>query len=218
MPTKLQHSTPPKLHELYTKARRAFLTPSSLIQPGTLNLRQTHFRIISYQMAKVYPFSPLLPVNPIPGSLYVFIHCTWHKNMSFICGVRAQHLSTEVLRPAVPKAPSESILHHLNRFDDLGQSNVKIPSKHVQEMERGKEKLHARMVKSLVTLLQLIYTALTRPQESVKSCNLFIWYLANFQALLARECSNCLVMRMNKKYIVFLRNLESFVATSPKHL
>lgn len=56
----------------------------------------------------------------------------------------------------------------------LGQSNMNIASKLVQEMELGKEKLHAVMVKPLVTLLQLIYTALTRPQQFLKSCNLFI--------------------------------------------
>lgn len=188
MPTKLQHYTP-KLHELYTKARKPFLTPLSLLQAHRPNLRQRHFRVISYQLTKVYFFSPLLLVNPIPWSLYLFIDCTWHKNMSSTCGTRPQHLRAEVLRLAMPKAPSESVLCHLNRFDDLGQSSMNNPSKHVQEMELGKEKLHARMVKPLVTLLQLIYTALTRFQQSVKSCNLFIlstWYLANFQVLLAQ--------------------------------
>jgi len=51
---------------------------------------------------------------------------------------------------------------------------MNIPSKNVQEMELGNEQLHARVVKPLLTLLQLIYTALTMSQKSVKSCNVFI--------------------------------------------
>lgn len=51
---------------------------------------------------------------------------------------------------------------------------MNIPRKYVQEMKLGKEKLHARMVKPLVTLLQLVYTALVSPQQFVQSCNLFI--------------------------------------------
>lgn len=49
----------------------------------------------------------------------------------------------------MPKAPSECVQHHLNRFDGLGQSTMNILSKHVQEMELGK----VWMVKALVTLL-----------------------------------------------------------------
>lgn len=51
---------------------------------------------------------------------------------------------------------------------------MNIPRKYVQEMKLGREKLQAKMVKPLVTLLQLIYAALVSPQQSVKSCNLFL--------------------------------------------
>lgn len=50
-------------------------------------------------------------------------------------------------------------------------------------MQLGKEKLHERMVKPLVTLLHLIYAALVRPLQFVKSCNLFINARESFQPL-----------------------------------
>lgn len=75
--------------------------------------------------------------------------------MSSTHGIRPQCLSTDVLRLVMRETPSESVLHRLNKFYDLDQSKINIPNKHIQEMKLSKEKLHARMVKPLVTLLQL---------------------------------------------------------------
>lgn len=137
---------------------------------------QGNFCIISYQREKLYPFSSLPVVNPILGSLYLLVHCTWHKN------IHLRH-QPPMLQPCSTLSTLWILLEYPNRFDYFGQSYMNIHRKFVQEMKLGKEKLHARMVKPLVTLLQLIYAALVRPQQFVKSCNLFINTKGNFPPL-----------------------------------
>lgn len=75
-----------------------------------------------------YAFSSLLfLINPIPRKWYLLlIHCSCHRNMISTCGIRLQHLSTEMFRLAVPKALYESGPNHQNGFDDLGHSDMEI--------------------------------------------------------------------------------------------